>query len=52
MYVVAFDSRRISSVSGCYLPPGLPAGDYNLHHVCAYVRACVRACVRVSRSFL
>ena len=21
------------------------AGDYNLHHVCAYVRACVRACV-------
>ena len=24
-----------------YLPPGSPAGDYNLHHVCAYVRACV-----------
>ena len=24
-----------------YLPPGEPAGDYNLHHVCAYVRACV-----------
>ena len=26
-----------------YLPPGSPEGDYNLHHVCAYVRACVRA---------
>ena len=24
-----------------YLPPGLPAGDYNLHHVCAYMRAWV-----------
>ena len=24
-----------------YLPPGSPAGDYNLHHV----RACVRVCV-------
>ena len=24
-----------------YLPPGEPAGDYNLHHVCAYVCACV-----------
>ena len=32
-----------------YLPP---AGDINLHHVCACVRGCVRACVRVSRSFL
>ena len=21
------------------------AGDFNLHHVCAYVRACVHACV-------
>ena len=29
-----------------YLPAGVPAGDYNLHHVCACVRACV------SRSFL
>ena len=25
-----------------YLPPGSPAGDYNLHHVCAYVRVCVK----------
>ena len=24
-----------------YLPPGLPEGDYNLHHVCVYMRACV-----------
>ena len=24
-----------------YLPPGSPEGDYNLHHVRAYVRACV-----------
>ena len=24
-----------------YLPPGSPAGDYNLHHVCVCVRACV-----------
>ena len=24
-----------------YLPPGCPAGDYNFHHVCAYMRACV-----------
>ena len=31
-----------------YLPPGSPEGDYNLHHVRVYVRACVR----VSRSFL
>ena len=29
-----------------YLPPGSPAGDYNLHHVCAYMRAGVSACVR------
>ena len=29
-----------------YLPPSSPAGDYNLHHVCVYVRACVRAWVR------
>ena len=28
-----------------YLPPGSPEGDYNLHHVRVYVRACVRACV-------
>ena len=28
-----------------YLPPGSPPGDYNLHHVCVYVRACVRECV-------
>ena len=25
----------------CYLPPGSPAEDYNLHHVCASVRAWV-----------
>ena len=24
-----------------YLPPGLPAGNYNLHHVCVYLCACV-----------
>ena len=24
-----------------YLPPGSPEGDYNLHHVRVYVRACV-----------
>ena len=24
-----------------YLSPSLLAGDYNLHHVCVYVRACV-----------
>ena len=24
-----------------YLPPGSLVGDYNLHHVCAYVRAWV-----------
>ena len=24
-----------------YLPPGLPEGDHNLHHVRVYVRACV-----------
>ena len=24
-----------------YLPPGLSEGDYNLHHVCVYVRAWV-----------
>ena len=39
--------------NACYLPP---AGDINLHHVCARVcacvGACVRGCVRVSRSFL
>ena len=28
-----------------YLLPGSPEGDYNLHHVRVYVRACVRACV-------
>ena len=28
-----------------YLPPGSPAEDYNLHHVCACVRVCVRECV-------
>ena len=28
-----------------YLPPGSPAGDCNLHHVCACVRVCVRVCV-------
>ena len=31
--------------NACYLPPGSQEGDYNLHHVCVYVRACVRACV-------
>ena len=29
-----------------------PAGDINLHHVCACVCACVCECVRVSHSFL
>ena len=29
-----------------YLPPGLPEGDHNLHHVRVYVRVCVCACVR------
>ena len=33
-----------SSLIFDYLPPGSPVGDYNLHHVCA--------CVRASRSFL
>ena len=28
-----------------YLPPGSPAGDYNLHHVCASMRASVCAWV-------
>ena len=29
-------------MSACfYLPPGLPEGDFNLHHVCAYMRAWV-----------
>ena len=37
---------KILLLNRCYyLPPGSPAGDYNLHHVCAYVRAWVRACV-------
>ena len=25
--------------------PARWGGDYNLHHVCAYVRACISACV-------
>ena len=29
-----------------YLPPGSPEGDYDLHHVRVYVRACVHARVR------
>ena len=29
-----------------YLPPGSPAGDYNLHHVCTSMHPCVRECMR------
>ena len=35
----------IKDIQYFYLPPGSPEGDYNLHHVRAYVCACVRACV-------
>ena len=38
-------SVKILQISNFYLPPGSPEGDYNLHHVRVYVRACVRACV-------
>ena len=47
-----WSSSAEESVPLYYLPPGSPEGDYNLHHVRVYVRACVGACVRVSRSFL
>ena len=39
-------SVKILQISNFYLPPGSPEGDYNLHHVRVYVRACVcHACL-------
>ena len=35
------DSRLIEYYSVCFALYSSPAGDYNLHHVCAYVRAWV-----------
>ena len=38
-------SNPIAKILAYYLLPSSPAGDYNLHHVCACVCACVRAYV-------
>ena len=41
----SFITWKVLHLEHFYLPPGSPEGDYNLHHVRVYVRACVRACV-------
>ena len=43
--IFTFKKEITVTCGAFYLPPGSPEGDYNLHHVRVYVRACVRACV-------